>query len=109
MNDLRGVSMMKPTEHLQEALDAYCRDADHSTVVECVAHVLLDVRAWAASIGVDHVRFPVALRRSLEIIMKQHERAAKELNEERDSYTSCAHEIYRIMIDFSVPAVRQSK
>jgi hypothetical protein len=98
MNDLRGVSMMKPTEHLQEALDAYCRDADHSTVVECVAHALSDVRAWAASIGVDHVRFPVALRRSLEIM---HERAVKELDEERDSYTSCAHEIHGIMIDFS--------
>ena len=82
---------MIPTEHydrLREALNAYRLDSRYSTVEDCVAHVLLDVKVWAESIGMDE-GFHVAMQRCYEIVMEQRKWAIKELEEIEARFGSC--------------------
>jgi len=75
--------MIKPTEHydgLREALNVYHLDANYSTVEECVAHVLFDVRVWARSCGIDR-NFPDALRLCIDMEIEQHKQAIREMEE----------------------------
>jgi len=81
--------MIKPTKHyqkLQKALNVYRLDDNYSTVEECVAHVLLDVKVWAENCGmIGSERLILALRRCNAIIMEQYEQAIRELEEMEDA------------------------
>ncbi len=73
--------MIKPTKHYEElcqGLEGYKHDEDYLTLKDCVAHILLDVRVWARSHGIDLGTLAIVYLLTLEMEMAQLEEALKD-------------------------------
>ena len=67
--------MIKPTKHyegLRQGLEGYKHD-DYHTLLECVAHIFLDIRVWAQSHGLDLRGATAAHRLALQLELEQLE------------------------------------